>query len=161
MIQAPELLTSAHDCSEFTCAHQTLSEWLRKRALANQVSGASKTYVVTEERARVVGFYGLAAGAVAVTRAPGRLRRNMPDPIPVIVLGRLAVHSTWAGKGLGTGLLKDALLRSHQAAQIIGAKALICHAIDATAKEFYLKHGFHEFPLEPLTLFIGLDFGPP
>ena len=80
----------------------------------------------------------------------------MPDPLPVIVLGRLAVDSAWASRGIGSGLLKDAVLRSLQAAEVIGARALLCHAIDADGKAFYLRHGFVESPLDPLTVLIGL-----
>jgi len=133
-----------------------LSAWLSKRALANAVTGASRTYVVCDEQRRVVGYYALAAGSIAADAAPGRLRRNMPDPLPVIVLGRLAVHSDWSGRGIGSGLLKDAMLRSIQAAELIGVRALLCHAIDEEAKAFYLKHGFAESPLDPLMVLVGL-----
>ena len=133
-----------------------MSAWLSKRALANAVTGASRTYVVCDEQRRVVGYYALAAGSIAADAAPGRLRRNMPDPLPVIVLGRLAVHSDWSGRGIGSGLLKDAMLRSIQAAELIGVRALLCHAIDEEAKAFYLKHGFAESPLDPLMVLVGL-----
>jgi GNAT superfamily N-acetyltransferase len=153
---APVPLTAEHDTSAFSCRHESLNTWLAKRALANAASGASRTYVVASEGRRVVGYYALAAGSVAAQSAPGRLRRNMPDPLPVIVLGRLAVDSAWAGRGIGNGLLKDAALRSLQAAEVIGARALLCHAIDAEAKAFYLKHGFSESPLDPMTVLLGL-----
>ena len=153
---APVPLTPDHDTSAFTCRHDSLSAWLSKRALANAVTGASRTYVVCDEQRRVVGYYALAAGSIAADAAPGRLRRNMPDPLPVIVLGRLAVHSDWSGRGIGSGLLKDAMLRSIQAAELIGVRALLCHAIDEEAKAFYLKHGFAESPLDPLMVLVGL-----
>ena len=133
-----------------------MSAWLSKRALANAATGASRTYVVCDEQRRVIGYYALAAGSIAGAAAPGRLRRNMPDPLPVIVLGRLAVHSGWSGRGIGSGLLKDAGLRSIQAAELIGVRALLCHAIDEEARAFYLKHGFAESPLDPLTVLVGL-----
>lgn len=124
--------------------------------MANAATGASRTYVVCDEQCRVIGYYALAAGSIAADAAPGRLRRNMPDPLPVIVLGRLAVHCDWSGLGIGSGLLKDAVLRSIQASELIGVRALLCHAIDAEAKAFYLKHGFTESPLDPLTVLVGL-----
>ena len=133
-----------------------MSAWLSKRALANAATGASRTYVVCDEQRRVIGYYALAAGSIAGAAAPGRLRRNMPDPLPVIVLGRLAVHSDWSGRGIGSGLLKDAVLRSIQASELIGVRALLCHAIDEEAKAFYLKHGLAESPLDPLTMLVGL-----
>lgn len=153
---APVPLTAGHDTSAFTCKHESLSLWLQKRALANTASGASRTYVVCDDHNRVIGYYALAAGSIAIEAAPGRLRRNMPDPLPVIVLGRLAVHSDWSGRGIGSGLLKDAVLRSIQAGELIGVRALLCHAIDDEAKAFYLKHGFLESPLEARTVLVGL-----
>ena len=152
----PTPLTATHDTSAFTCRHDSLSIWLNKRALANTASGASRTYVVCADDRRVVGYYALAAGSIAGDATPGRLSRNMRDPLPVIVLGRLAVHSDCLGRGIGSGLLKDAVLRSIRAAELIGVRALLCHAIDGEAKAFYLKHGFIESPLDPLTVLIGL-----
>jgi GNAT superfamily N-acetyltransferase len=112
--------------------------------------------VVCAPDQRVVGFYALAAGSVEIQAAPSKLRRNMPDPLPVIVLGRLAVHTDWAGRGLDTALLRDAVMRSVQAAELIGVRAMLCHAIDDEAKAFYLKHGFAESPTDPLTVMLGL-----
>ncbi len=152
----PVPLTADHDTSAFICRHESLGIWLQKRALANALSGASRTYVVADNQNRVGGYYALSAGSVASEAAPGRLRRNMPDPLPVIVLGRLAVHGGWSGRGIGSGLLKDAVLRSMQAAELIGVRALLCHAIDDEAKAFYLKYGFVESPLEPRTVLVGL-----
>jgi len=152
----PVPLTAEHDTSAFVCRHASLNLWLSKRALANAVSGASRTYVVCDAQQHVVGYYALAAGSIAAEASPGRLRRKMPDPLPVVVLGRLAVHSNWSGRGIGGGLLKDAVLRSMQAAELIGVRALLCHAIDEDAKAFYAKHGFIESPLDALTMLIGL-----
>jgi GNAT superfamily N-acetyltransferase len=154
---APEPLTAEHDTSHFVCRHESLSAWLNKRALANAVSGASRTYVVCAPDRQVIGYYALAAGSIAAASVAGRLRRNMPDPLPVIVLGRLAVHTEWAGRGIGGGLLKDAALRAIQASTLIGVRALLCHAIDDEAVGFYLKHGFVSSPLDPLTLLLGLQ----
>lgn len=152
----PVPITAEHDTSLFRCRHDALSEWLRRRALANATSGATRTYVVCAENDRVVGYYALAAGSLDVESAPPRLRRNMPNPLPVIVLGRLAVDETWSGRGIGGGLLKDAVLRALQAADLIGACALLCHAIDADAKAFYARHGFVESPTQELTMMLGL-----
>lgn len=152
----PTPITSAHDPSTFSCKHDSLNQWLRRRALANATTGATRTYVVCAEAQRVVGYYALSAGSLSIDSAPARLRRNMPDPLPVVVLGRLAVDEAWGGRGVGSGLLKDAVMRSVQAAEIIGACALLCHAIDDDAKAFYLKHGFIESPMQPLTLMLGL-----
>lgn len=103
-----------------------------------------------------MGYYALAAGAVAHADAPGRIRRNMPDPIPVIVLGRLAVHVDWVGQGIGQGLLKDAVQRTLQTCEQVGARALLCHAIDEAAKTFYLKHGFIASPIHDMTVMLPL-----
>jgi predicted N-acetyltransferase YhbS len=156
-VGAPVPITARHDTSGFTCRHDALNQWLRRRALANAASGATRTYVVCTEDRRVVGFYALAAGSMNLESAPPRLRRNMPDPLPVIVLGRLAVHEEWSGRGIGSGLLKDAVLRALQACNIIGAGALLCHAIDGEAKAFYAKHGFVESPHQALTMMLGLS----
>lgn len=153
---APVPLTAEHDTSQFICQHPSLSAWLHKRALANAVSGASRTYVVCASVQQVIGYYSLSAGSIAAASVSGQLRRNMPDPLPVIVLGRLAVHTDWAGRGMGGGLLKDAVLRAIQASSLIGVRALLCHAVDDEAMGFYLKHGFVSSPLDPLTLLLGL-----
>jgi predicted N-acetyltransferase YhbS len=152
----PVPITAEHDTSSFHCQHEPLNDWLRKRALPNAMNGATRTYVVCAQERRVVGYYALAAGSLDVASAPSRLRRNMPNPLPVIVLGRLAVDDTWSGRGIGGGLLKDAVLRSVQAAQLIGACALMCHAIDTEAKTFYARHGFVESPTQELTMMLGL-----
>ena len=141
-IKAPAPLSDAHQIDDFECSAPALTKWLRERAHQNQASGASRCFVVADEKQRVVGYYALAAG---------------PDPIPVIVLGRLAVHVAWQGRGIGQGLLKDAVLRSLQAREQIGARALLCHAIDADARAFYLKHGFVESPIHGLTVMLPLN----
>src|SRR5438552_9518261 len=116
-VTPPEKLTPEHDVDGFECGVPSLDQWLKKRALANQQSGASRTYVVTA-KGRVVAYYALATGAVDCAAAPGRVRRNMPDPIPVMVLGRLAVDQQYRGHHLGSSLLRDAILRTLQAADI-------------------------------------------
>ena len=128
----------------------------RRRARANQVSGASRTYVVAQGQV-VVGYYSLASGAIALTDAPPRTRRNMPDPIPMTVLGRLAVDTGWQGKRLGRLLLRDAILRTQQAAAIIGVRGLLVHALSLAAKRFYESNGFRESPNRPMTLVVTLQ----
>lgn len=103
---------------------------------------------------RVVGYYSLAVGAVAHTGAPGRVKRNTPDPIPVMVLGRLAVDSNFQGRGIGSGLLRDAVLRTVQAAEIAGIRAILVHALSDAAKRFYQSHGFIASPINPMTVMI-------
>jgi GNAT superfamily N-acetyltransferase len=151
------LLNDAHRLGSFVCIDESLTAWLKNRALKNHASGASRCFVVCDANADVVGYYALAAGAVELEAAPGNIRRNIPAPIPVIVLGRLAVHQDYAGRGIGSGLLKDAVLRSQRTANEIGARALLCHAIDDNAKAFYLHHGFVESPADCLTVMLRLE----
>lgn len=156
-LSAPGPLSDAHRLDDFECTDQELTKWLMERARQNHASGASKCFVVCDEQHNVVGYYALAAGSVSHENVPSRIRRNMPDPIPVTVLGRLAVHQDWIGQGVGQGLLKDAVLRTLQAAEHMGMRALLCHAIDEDAKRFYLKHGFIESPTHPMTVMLSLD----
>jgi GNAT superfamily N-acetyltransferase len=152
---APEKLLLEHDLSKFDCAEPVLNDWLRRRALQNQQSGASSTYVILD-KTRVAGYYSLAAGSVERETAPGRVRRNVPDPVPAVVLGRLAIDRDYQSQGLGRALLRDAILRILQAADIIGIRAILVHALSEEAKRFYEKCGFTASPLNPLTLMITL-----
>lgn len=153
---APVPISAEHELGLFDCgAEPSLNDWLQKRALPNQSSGASRTYVVCVGK-RVVGYYCLASGAVLGTAATGRVKRNMPDPIPVVVLGRLAVDREWQGHQLGAALLRDAVLRTLRAAESIGVRAMLIHAISDGAKRFYEKHGFVASPLQPMTLMATL-----
>ena len=155
-IGAPERLTSHHDLSDFRSREPALDDWLRRRALRNEESGASRTYVLCSGP-RVVGFYSLATGAVAQGAATGRVRRNMPDPVPVVVLGRMAIDVAWEGKGLGRGLIKDAVLRTLQAGETIGIRAIMVHAKSEQAKRFYLeKCGLSASPTDPMMLMVTL-----
>lgn len=133
-----------------------MDAWLQKRALNNQKSGASRVFVVTDATSRVVGYYALAAGSVRRDEADKRTARNMPDPIPILVLGRLAVDQSFAGKGLGRGLLRDAVLRCVGAAESIGVRAIVIHALNDRAAEFYRGFGFRPSPLADLTLMTPL-----
>ena len=152
---APERLALHHDVTRFDSGVETLDTWLKRRAMANQFSGASRTFVVCEQ-SRVVGFYALASSAIAPAAAPGHFRRNMPDPLPVVVLGRLAVARDQHGNGLGRALFQDAARRVINAADSIGIRGLIVHAISEEAKRFYLKLGLDESPLEPMTLMVSV-----
>ena len=151
----PEKLRDDHDLSLFQCGEPSLNDWLRRRALQNEESGASRTYVVCVGL-RVVAYYALAVGAVAHAGAAGRVRRNMPDPVPVMIIGRLAVDREFHGHGLGQGLLRDAVLRTLQAADIAGIRAILVHAISSDAQRFYERHGFVRSPIDPMMLMITL-----
>jgi len=154
-ISAPEHLHERHDVSAFDSGVPVLDDWLKKRALVNEERGASRTYVVTAG-GRVVGYYALATGAVSGEQATGRIRRNMPDPIPVMILGRLAVDTAFQSQGLGAALLRDSVLRTQQAASIVGVRAMLLHAISADAKRFYERYGFTASPVDPMTLMLSL-----
>ena len=154
-LTAPAPLADRHDLSSFASDSAALDDWLKRRARANQISGASRTFVVCDGE-RVVGCYALASGGVNVSAATGRFRRNMPDPIPVALLGRLAVDRGWQGKGLGRALFRDAALRLSNAAEVLGIRGILVHAISEEAKAFYLALGFDPSPLEPMTLTITM-----
>ncbi|MEQ8820995.1 MAG: GNAT family N-acetyltransferase [Sumerlaeia bacterium] len=156
MLTAPQLLSEHHDTAAFACGEAELDDFLRKRALKNQESGASRTYVVCDETRRVIAYYSLAVGSIAHAEVPGKVRRNMPQPIPVMILGRLAVDQSGQGQGLGKALLRDAILRTLQAAGIAGIRAIVVHAISEPAKPFYERCGFTASPLHPMTLMITL-----
>ncbi|TPI61288.1 GNAT family N-acetyltransferase [Mesorhizobium sp. B3-1-7] len=155
MLSAPVLLADSHELDFFQSRTDSLDQWLRRRARANQVSGASRTYVIAEGT-RVVGYYCLSSGGLDLVDAPGSIRRNMPDPVPMAVLGRLAVDASWQGKGLGVALLQDAVLRTGQAAAILGIRGLLVHAISDEAKAFYEQYGFRASPKNPMTLVLSL-----
>lgn len=155
-VQAPQPLAQIHDLTAFDCGEPLLNDWLKRRAFANQVTGASRTFVIAGERNQVLAYYALAAGAVAHADAVGSVRRNMPDPIPVMVLGRLAVDRSCQGRKLGTALLKDAFLRTVSVSENVGIRALLVHAINEQAKQFYLDRGFQASPANPHTLMLKL-----
>lgn len=140
-LNPPISLTVDHQTTGFDCGIYSLDEWLIRRALKNEYGGGSRTYVVCDGK-QVVGYYAIAAGSIARGDSPGRIKRNMPDPIPALILGRLAVDQGCQGAGIGQGLLKDALARSINVSQQIGPRVLIVHALNNKAEAFYLKHGF-------------------
>jgi GNAT superfamily N-acetyltransferase len=154
-LSAPEPLGPQHQIGDFNSGVASLDEWLKQRALTNQASGATRTFVVCEAD-KIVGYYALASGALNVAATPGRFRRNMPDPIPVVVLARLAVDRAHQGRGLGRALVRDGARRIVHAADVIGIRGILVHAISGEAKAFYLGLGFDPSPIEPMTLMVTL-----
>jgi GNAT superfamily N-acetyltransferase len=153
---APKPLQKSHDLSSFNCGKAILNNWLHEKAHDNEHRGASRTYVICYEN-KVVGYYCLASGSAMRSTVPSQIRRNMPEPIPVMVLGRLAVDINHQGKGIGMGLVKDAMMRTLQAAKIVGIRAILVHALDEDAKKFYQDQcGFQVSPVNSLTLMISL-----
>jgi len=155
MIGAPEPLTAEHPLDGFECGMSSLDDWLRRRALRNQISGATRTFVACDA-GQVVAYYALAASAVAPDAASGRFRRNMPDPIPVVVLARLAITREHQGRGLGRALFQDAANRVIHAGDTIGIRGMLVHAISEEAKVFYQRLGLEPSPLDPMTLMTTL-----
>jgi predicted N-acetyltransferase YhbS len=155
-LHAPQPLSADHQLNTFNCGETSLDEWLKRRALLNQSNGASRTFVVVDESQLVMGYYALAAGAVHHQDATRSIRQNMPDPIPVMVLARLAVDIRTQGMQLGAGLLRDAVDRSLAVAKNTVVRALLVHALHERAKQFYLYFGFQASPVHPLTLMLRL-----
>ena len=152
-ISGPELLTAAHDVSEFSCGKASLDRWLKTRALSNQEKGFTAVLVVHESY-RVVGYYGLAPTAILPSTLPRSIRTGQPpDPVPCLLLGQLATDQHWISKGVGTGLLKHALQRCVTAAALIGGRALIVNAVDIDAANFWSRRGFIPSKDDPLVLF--------
>ncbi|KML64532.1 GNAT family N-acetyltransferase [Pectobacterium peruviense] len=152
-ITAPEPLSSSHNLAEFCSQEPSLNEWLKKKALKNHSAGISRVYVICAEGThQVIGYYCLSTGSVQRNTAPGAYRRNAPESLPVIVLGRLAIDQAYSGKGLGVALLKDAIFRTENIALQVGVRALVVHALDENVRNFYLKFAFDPSPVQPLTL---------
>lgn len=155
-LSAPVPLTADHDLSDFDCGEPILNDWLKHRALKNE-SRFSRTYVACDGN-RVVAYFCISAGAVERTAAPGKVRHNAPDTIPVSVIGRLAVSRDYAGRGLGADILSDALRRIAIASQSIGIGAVLVHAKDDQAKRFYMACAeFIEYPADSRTLFLPIE----
>lgn len=156
-LTSPVLLTKDHDRNFFDCGVPALNDYLKKFALQNQKKHAARTYVATRGN-RIVGYYSLAYGSVSLEEAPQKVKSGLPrHPVPVILLARLAVDSAEQGSGLGAALLKDALLRTIQAAEIAGLRAMLVHAKDDSAKRFYEKYGFEPSPIDAYHLFLRLS----
>lgn len=160
-LSAPLPLAATHLLDGFDCGEAVLDEWLKRRALANQVSGASRTFVVADRDGRVYGYYAMAAGAVSHQLATSPVRRNMPDPVPVMVLARLAVDRQAQGIRLGASLLQDAVDRAVMVSRNAGVRALLVHALHDRAREFYEHYGFQSSPSHPMTLVLRLTIGKP
>ena len=156
VITLPAEFDEGHDASGFNSGNQTLDDWLVRRALKNQLSGASRTFVVCQDN-QVIGYYALASGSVERSRVSANLAKNMPDPIPVTVLGRLAIDQRFQGQRLGAGLLRDAILRTLNVSQHIGIRAMLVHVISEDARQFYLKYGFRASVIDPMTLLVSLQ----
>jgi GNAT superfamily N-acetyltransferase len=155
-IAAPEPLNADHILGEFDSGVAPLDEWLKRRATTNELTGASRTFVMTSGN-RVLGYYSLAAASIAHLTSTPKARRNMPDPVPAVLIGRLALDRSLQGQGYGTSLLRDAVLRIAGAATTIGVRAILVHAISEEAKTFYVRFGFRPSPIEPMTLMITID----
>lgn len=153
---SPEPLAASHLLDEFECGEAALDDWLKRRALANQSSGASRTFVVTDEEGRVRGFHAMAAGAVSHQLATSSAKRNMPDPVPVMVLARLAVDRRAQGMHLGAALLRDAVNRAVAVSENAGVRALLVHALHEKARRFYEHFGFQPSPTHAMTLMLRL-----
>ena len=157
VLSAPQPLAAAHLLDGFASGEASLDDWLKRRALSNQLSGASRTFVVVDNEGHIVGYYAIAAGAVAHQIATSGVRRNMPDPIPVMVLARLAVDYRAQGIHLGAALLQDAVQRAMVVSESVGVRALLVHALHDRAKQFYQHYGFEESPQHPMTLMLRLS----
>jgi GNAT superfamily N-acetyltransferase len=150
---APRPIRESDDLAKFDSGEPSLDQYLCTRALANHLAGASRCFVTSRD-GRVVGFYTLASASVERNSVPGRVRRNMPDPVPVILLSRLAIDSKEQGKCLGRHLLRDAITRTVQAADLIGVRAMLVHALHDDARSFYRHFEFEPSPTDPLHLLL-------
>jgi GNAT superfamily N-acetyltransferase len=153
-------LAATHLLDGFNCGESSLDDWLRRRALTNHLNGASRTFVVVDPDQCVFGYYALAAGAVAHQDATSAIRRNMPDPVPVMVLARLAVDARAQGIKLGAALLQDAVTRVRSVAENAGVRALLVQALNERAKQFYEYYGFRASRVHPMTLMLPLKRDP-
>ena len=156
-LRPPESLSQDHHLTSFASGESALDEWLKRRALGNQTSGASRTFVVTTPDREVMGYYALAAGAVAHQDSTRSIHQNMPDPVPVMVLARLAVDTRAQGMKLGAALLQDALQRCVLISQNTGVRAMLVHALNDRARLFYEHYGFKASPAHPMTLMLRLS----
>ena len=155
-VSAPEPIRPDCELDYFASGVAALDNWLKRWAWRNEAGGGSRIFVLCQGRV-VLGYYSLAAGSLLPAAATGRVRRNMPDPVPVILLGRLALDQRWHGRGLGVDLLRDAVLRVLSAGDVVGARAVLVHAISPGARAFYEKRGFASSPVDSMTLMITLQ----
>jgi GNAT superfamily N-acetyltransferase len=150
----PEPLAPAHDTRDFDCGVESLNQWLQKHATQAAAAGSARTFVIhDDEQDRVIGFHALTAASVTQDEATARAAKGMPrHPIPAALLARLAVDTAVQGRGVGAWLLRDAMLRTLSAAESVGIRVLLVHAIDQDARKFYEHHGFEPSPTDPLNL---------
>jgi len=156
MLKAPQPLSINHVIDTFDCGVPSMNDWLKRRAAQNQASGATRTFVCTDANDHAIAYYALASSAIAPAATPGRFRRNMPDPIPVVVLARLAVATSYQGQSIGRALFQDAGRRVIHAAEAIGIRGLLVHALSDDARNFYLNLGLDPSPLDPMTLMVTI-----
>lgn len=152
----PNELDKDHDVSGFSCGHESLDDWLKNRALKSNAAGDSRVIVVCDDAQEVIGYYAISAGSVGRADAVGKIKRNAPDPIPMAIIGRLAVRNDVQGHGIGPALLRDAILRISQASEHIGVKGVLVHALDEDAARFYSHMGFRPSPASEFHLMILL-----
>lgn len=152
----PQELIRDHDVSGFRCGRESLDDWLKNRALKSNVAGDSRVFVICNRSDEVVGYYAVSAGSVRRHDAVGKIKRNAPDPIPMALIGRLAVRFDYQGEGIGPALLKDAVLRVSQASENIGIKGILVHALDEEAAKFYARMGFRPSQASDFHLMIAL-----
>jgi predicted N-acetyltransferase YhbS len=152
----PTALKESHDCSDFDCGRDAINSWLHSRAMDAQESGTARVFVVCRGTKKVVAYYALAAGSVEHSVAPGQLKRNAPNPVPVLILARLGVTLQEQKIGLGHDLLSDAMKRSLQVTKLIGARAMLVHALDAKAAAFYEAHNFIPIDDKRETLYLPM-----
>jgi len=155
-LRPPSPITADIELADFDSGELSLNDWLKKRALKNNAAGASRCFVLCNDNT-VIGYYSLSAGAISHEAAPKALRRNMPDPLPVLLLGRLAVDKRYHNKGIGQALLRDAMIRAVNVSSDAGIFAILVHALNDQAKQFYLSRGFVESPLQPMTLMMTIE----
>jgi GNAT superfamily N-acetyltransferase len=155
-LSTPALISLDYKWNDFNSGEPSLDEWLKKRAIRNQTSGASRCFVICDDKKEVIGYYCLSAGAIKRESVPKVMQRSMPDLLPVLVLGRLAIDKKYHNKGLGSALLRDAMIRSVSIAEDAGVFAILIHSLSEQAKRFYLSRGFVESLFEPMTLFMTL-----
>jgi len=153
---APAPLSPEHNVEAFDSGVAALDAWLKHRARSNEAAGASRTFAICKN-GRVVGYYSLAAASIMHSQATGKAKRNMPDPVPAVLIGRLALDKAWQGSGHGISLLQDAVLRIVGAAETVGVRAILVHAISEDAKVFYQRFGFRASPVEPMTLMMTVE----
>ena len=155
-LSSPRPFSRDHDPLSFDSGESSLDDWLKRRALKNQLSGASRCFVVCNDK-KIIGYYTLSTGAISHEAAPKAMRRNMPNPLPVLLIGRLAIDKNYHNKGIGSALLRDAMIRAVSISRDAGVFAIIVHALSNQAKQFYLSRGFVASFLQPMTLIMTLE----